>query len=383
MKSRSVIVSKICTLALEPIFAKQRHGKVEVNRLRPQKCGRFFVYWVYNRYRMKRKWIFVIIPIVLLMVVYLSGPKPASPVFDKTMPVVPPEPVALEQYILQNESAHSLKPNNEARIVWADSSRQKTKYSIIYLHGFSASQMEGDPVHRRLAEEFGCNLFLARLADHGIDTTETLLQFTADRFWESSKEALAIGKAIGEKVIVVSTSTGGTTALMLAANYPDDVYALINMSPNIAINDPAAFLLNDPWGLQIARTVMGGNYREWTPDPQRVNYWNSKYRLESLTQLEELVESSMNNETFSKVKQPSLTLFYFKNEKEQDPEVKVSAMLEMNEQLGTPDSLKTTVAMPQAGAHVIGSSLVSKDVEGVYREIEKFALEKLHLRPVN
>jgi esterase/lipase len=304
-------------------------------------------------------------------------------VFSKVLPAVPTEPSALEQYISVQESKHKLKPDNEARIVWADSTRKKTEYAIVYLHGFSASQMEGDPIHRRMAKEFGCNLYLARLADHGIDTTESLLQFTADRFWESSKEALAIGKSIGDKVILMSTSTGGTTAVMLAAEYPNDVYALINMSPNIALRDPAAFLLNDPWGLQIARSVMGGNYREWVPDPERAKYWNSKYRLESLIQLEELVESSMNDETFKKINQPSLTLYYFKNEEEQDPEVSVKAMLEMNSKISTPDSLKAAIAMPNTGAHVLGSTLVSKDVEGVYAEIEKFAKEKLHLKRVN
>jgi pimeloyl-ACP methyl ester carboxylesterase len=331
---------------------------------------------------MKKNIRFIAIPVILLSIGYLSGPHPDTPVFSFVMPVIPTETSALEQYISLNEAKHKIKPDNEARIVWADSLKQKTPYSIVYLHGFSASQMEGDPIHRRIAEKFGCNLFLARLADHGVDTTETLLQFTADRFWETSKEALAIGKAIGEKVILMSTSTGGTTALMLAAAYPDDVEALINMSPNIALKDPAAFLLNNPWGLQIARAVLGGNYREWIPDEQRAKYWNSKYRIEALVQLEELVESSMNNETFARVRQPSLTLYYYKNEEEQDPEVKVSAMLEMNRKLATPDSLKVAIAIPDAGAHVLGSSLVSKDVEGVYREIEKFVTEKLKLIPV-
>ena len=189
---------------------------------------------------------------------------------------------------------HNIKPNNEARIIWIDSSRQKTPYSVVYLHGFSASQTEGDPTHRRFAKAFGCNLFLSRLADHGVDTTEALLQFTPDRVWESAKEALAVGKKIGDKVILLSTSTGGTLALMLAAEYPDDVFALISLSPNIAINDGAAFILNDPWGLQIARMVMGGDYRVTDANEEHAKYWNKKYRLESLTQLEELVESSMS-----------------------------------------------------------------------------------------
>ena len=322
-------------------------------------------------------------PIILLLGLYFLGPSPDQPVYSKAMPALPDDAKALEKYVSDQESKHKIKPTNEAQIIWFDSTRQKTPYSVVYLHGFSASQVEGDPTHRRFVREFGCNLFLSRLADHGIDTTEALLQFTPDRVWESAKEALVIGKKLGNKVIVLSTSTGGTLALMLAEEYPQDVFALINLSPNIAINDGAAFLLNDPWGLQIARLVMGGNYRVTDANEEHAKYWNKKYRLESLTQLEELVESSMTDKTFKAVTQPSLTLYYYKNEEEQDPQVKVSAILSMNERLGTPADFKVAKAMPDAGAHVLGSSLTSKDLEGVYREIERFAIEKLKMTKVD
>lgn len=323
------------------------------------------------------------IPILGLTIIYFAGPKPGRPSFDTRLQTILATPHQLEAMINAKERLHQIKPDNEARIVWADSTKKKTEYAVVYLHGFSASQEEGDPVHRRFAKTFGANLYLARLSDHGIDTTETLLNFTADRFWNSAKEALSIGKAIGDKVILITCSTGGTVGLMLAAEYPDDVHALINMSPNIALKDPAAFLLNNHWGLQIARAVLGSRYREWVADPERARYWNSKYRIEALTQLEELVESSMNRETFERVKQPCLTLYYYKDEEHQDPEVKVSAMLEMHEQLGTPPDLKQAIAMPDAGAHVLGSSLTSKDIEGVYAAMEKFAVEKIGMRPVN
>ena len=91
----------------------------------------------------------------------------------------------------------------------------------------------------------------------------------------------------------------------------------------------------------------------------------------------------MNADTFNKIHSPSLTLYYYKSETEQDPQVKVSAMLDMHKQLGTPDSLKVAIAMPNAGEHVLGSSLVSKDVAGVYQEIRKFAIEKLRLTSSN
>jgi TRAP-type uncharacterized transport system substrate-binding protein len=61
------------------------------------------------------------------------------------------------------------------------------------------------------------------------------------------------------------------------------------------------------------------------------------------------VDSRMNKETFEKVTQPSLSLYYYKNEEEQDPTVKVSAILAMHEALGTPDDLKEAIAKPEAG----------------------------------
>ena len=326
------------------------------------------------------RWIKISFPFLLVFALYFLGPEPGHPVFDENLPEIPGAPDALEAYIRTKERRHKIKPDNEARIIWNDTTRKRTEYAVVYLHGFSASQKEGDPVHRRFAGRFGCNLFLSRLSDHGIDTTEALLGFTADRLWNSAKEALAIGKKIGKKVIIISTSTGGTMALKLAATYPNQVYALINLSPNIAINDPAAFLLNDPWGLQIARMVMGGKYRHTGATEEESKYWNRRYRLEAVVELEELLECSMVPTTFRSVSQPSLTLYYYKNEQEQDPQVKVSAMLNMHHLLSTPDSLKRAVAIPNAGAHVIGSSMTSYDVDGVFSQMEHFAVNVLRMQ---
>jgi pimeloyl-ACP methyl ester carboxylesterase len=318
-------------------------------------------------------------PIIVIIAIYFVGPEPSPPKWEEILPFVPSDADSLEAYIALKERAHKLKPDNHARIVWADSTRSRTPYAVVYLHGFSASQKEGDPVHRRFASEFGCNLYLARLADHGIDTVDAMINFTTDRWWASAREALAIGKRLGDKVIIMSTSTGGTMALALAAAFPDDVHALINMSPNIAINNDAAFLLNNPWGLYIARMVTGGKYRQWDAPPERQQYWYTQYRLEAVVELQEMLESKMTPETFSKITQPCLTLYYYKSEEQQDPEVKVSAMLDMMARLGTPPEQKRAVAIPNANAHVLGSSLVSQDVEGVYSAMQRFAREVLKL----
>ncbi len=309
------------------------------------------------------------------------GPKPPTPVYKKDMPAVPEQSAKLEEYILEKESAHKIKADNEARIVWVnDTARNKTEYAIVYLHGFAASQEEGDPVHRNIAKKFGCNLYLARLAEHGLDTIDAMKKLTADKYWESAKEALAIGKQLGNKVILMGTSTGGTNALQLAAAYPNDVEALILLSPNIAINDPNAWLLNNPWGLQIATMVVGTRYID-SKDQRDIykKYWYSHYRLEAAVALEEMLETSMNKETFNKITEPTLLLYYYKDEVHQDSTVKVQPMKEMLAQLSTPANLKRDIPMPNTGDHVIGNPLKSKDVEGVEREIEKFMIEVLRI----
>jgi pimeloyl-ACP methyl ester carboxylesterase len=330
-----------------------------------------------------RRLVRITFPIILLIGIYFIGYSPDKPEYRAELPTVPAQADALEQYVAGNEAQHKLKPENEARIVWNDSTRTKTPFAVVYLHGFSASRMEGDPVHRDFARKFGMNLYLSRLADHGIDTTESLLYFTPDRLWESGKQALQIGKQLGDKVILMGTSTGASLALMLAAQYPDDVYALINLSPNIEINNGAAFITNNPWGLQISRLVKSGNHNNTGGSEEEAKYWNTKYRLEAVGQLQELLESAMTKSLFARVKQPSLTLYYYKDEANQDQTVRVDAMLRMEKELGTPDEMKEAIPIPNAGGHVLGSSVVSKDIPAVEEAINKFAVEKLKLVPVN
>jgi len=323
------------------------------------------------------KWLGILL--LVLIVVNFLGPMPSSPKYTNDLPAVPSEPATLEKYIRDHEALHKLKPDNEARILWLyDSLKQKTEYAVVYIHGFSASQEEGDPVHYEFAQKFGCNLYLSRLEDHGVDTTEPLANMTADRLWNSAKEAYAIGKQLGKKIILMSTSTGGTLALKLAAEYPE-IAGLILLSPNIAINDPNAWLLNNHWGLQIAQLVTGKHRVVNDTTALYAQYWNNRYVTRSLVQLEELIETTMKESVFKKVTQPLLLLYYYKDEEHQDPVVKVSAMKRMFMQLGTPDSLKRQVAIPNAGDHVIGSYVKSKDVQTVADECDKFGSEILHL----
>ena len=319
---------------------------------------------------MKKFLVITSVLIIILIAAYFSGPKFPEPVLSRNLPAIQLQPNEVGSYIRNKESELKIKPDNESRIIWAsDSSKNKTPYCLLYLHGFSASWFEGNPVHINFARRYGMNLYIPLLASHGIETDEALVDMTPDRLYESAKEALVVAQSLGKKVIVMSTSTGGTLSLKLAAEFPELIDALILLSPNVAINNPAAFLLSKPWGLQIARSVYKSNYRVTNTDfaSEECKYWNCKYRLEATVYLQQLVEATMKKEVFTKITQPVFLAYYYKDKQNQDPTVRVDAMLKMFGQLGTPENQKQKVAFPEAGTHVVGCQLFSKS----WQDVEK------------
>jgi pimeloyl-ACP methyl ester carboxylesterase len=327
-----------------------------------------------------RKILFVTMTAVAIaVIVFALGPKTSVPQLDATPMVLDKDLHELDAFIAEKESRHpSLKAGNEAGIVWAGDSVHRSEYALVFLHGFTASKMEGRPVTTAIAERFGMNLFEARLYGHGLDTADVLLDLTPERHLRTALEAVAIGKLIGRKVIVASSSTGGTLALYMAAHDPE-IAALLCYSPNVQIYDPTARVLTMPWGLQIARLVTGGDWRSYDADEDFKRYWQTRYRLEGVQAVQALVEATMTAATFSGVRQPVLVGCYYKDDVEQDKVVSVEAMREMMPQLGTPAGLQRLVEFPGAGAHVLTSPYRSADVEGVKTATERFLMEVVGL----
>lgn len=333
---------------------------------------------------MKRVLQFLGILIVSLVLIYILGPKSPTPLLSNDLPTVSANIEMAETYVLKNDSGQILKPDNQSRIIWAnDSVKEKSPYVLLYLHGFSASWYEGYPANVDFAKHFGMNAYYPRLASHGIVTDDALIDMTPDRLWESAKQALMVARILGEKVIVMSTSTGGTLGLKLAAEFPEMIDGLILYSPNIRINNGAAFMLSKPWGLQIGRKVTGGLHRVTNEnfDSKDCLYWNCKYRMEAVVYLQQLVEATMKKETYERVKTPVLLAYYYKDETHQDETVRVDAMLEMFDQLGTAENERVKIAFPEAGNHVIGCELTSKSYNEVLAETIKFTEEILKIKP--
>lgn len=316
---------------------------------------------------------------LLLGALYLVGPRVETPELNESPVSVPSDLMSLERWITEKENAlGNVRSGNASQIIFNDSVPKKTKFSVLYLHGFTASGREGEPVHRDIAKALGANLYIPRLYGHGLEETEPMLGFNNEDFWESGKEALAVAKQLGEKVIVLGTSHGGALSLSLATD--PDIAALCLFGPNIAVYDPKAKLLSKPWGLQIARFVKGGNYHYMvTSNEEKKNYWTTKARLESLIHMQKFLDVKMRKATFKKVQAPVFLGYYYKNDSLQDQVVSVPAMLEMYDQLGTPQHLKQKKAFPEAGDHVLTSYLSTENYEAVTREVLQFLSDKLNI----
>ncbi|MCD6333435.1 MAG: alpha/beta hydrolase [Bacteroidales bacterium] len=322
-----------------------------------------------------------LIILVVLVAIILAGPRMPKPVFNPELPDMHYTPREVAELVAQeNHDSLNIRPGNGSILHWAnDSAPAMTKYVLLYLHGFSASPMEGFPTHLNLAMEFGMNAYIPRLAEHGLETDEPLLHMTPDSLWESAKNALVIARSMGRKVILMGTSTGGTLALKMAADYPNLIDALILYSPNIRIADKSSVLLARHWGLQIGRLILGSKYRTVEMSDDEKPYWYTKYRIEALVYLQQMLENTMKAETFQAVHQPVFTGYYYKDENHQDNVVSVTAIRWMLDNLGTDPSQVESVAFDDAGTHVIGCSLTNPHWDEVFNATEKFMKNILSL----
>lgn len=331
---------------------------------------------------MKKVFKYLGIVLLLLLVIYALGPrktfnqielKPSLSNFPLTQ---------IDDFVRIKESkVKDLKPNNEAKVVWADSTKSKTEYSILYLHGFSASHEEGAPIHTNFAKRYGANLYLSRLYGHGSLDSYAMAGMTPDLFFQSAEEAYAIAKTLGEKVIIISCSTGSTMAILLAQVHPE-IHSHIMYSPNIEIADPSAKLTTWPWGEQILETVLGGEINHVNYKDSAKPYWLEAYHSDGILAMQTILDDYMNAEHFSKIDQPLFVGAYYKDEQNQDNVVSVSAMRTFYNTVTTTQDQKRFIEFPNAGRHVISSHVFSEDLESVEKATLTFAEEVLGLKPV-
>jgi len=318
--------------------------------------------------------------ILILIIVYFIGPKVDPPNLSPKLPIISDNLSEINNLVLKQNQDENIREGNHSRIIWADSVPAKTEYSVVSLHGFSASPVENEVIYSNFSKRYHTNLYAPRLYEHGLKSKEPLSNFTGEGYINSAKEAIAIGMKMGEKVILFCTSTGATAGLYLAANHPE-IEALILVSPNVEIYDTTSNLITKPWGKEVLKTAMGGNYQTWQPPNEAEKYWYAKYRIEAIIQLKSLIQATMKKETFEKIKQPFFIGYYYKNEEEQDKVVSVERMLEMFKQTSTPSNLKVKKSFPNAKNHSLASRFFNPNFLEVQDEIFDFTETILNIKP--
>lgn len=279
----------------------------------------------------------------------------------------------LNAYVKNKEEKITVKPGCNSKIVWANERQKKTEYAIVYLHGFSASPEEGYPVHITTAKQYGMNMYLPLLADHGIDSKESFANTTPQELVNSALEAIAIGKKLGDKIIVMSCSTGSTLANLIASENPGLIDGQIMYSPNFGLAKAGSSFSNNPWGLQILRLMFGSNYRSIPGADARVKkFWTHTYRLEGVVLTVELIEQLMSKNKIKTIDHPVFIGCYYKNDTEQDKVVSIPQMENFMNWISTSKTEKQMVRFNKVGGHVLTNPIYSKDVEGVMEATNAF-----------
>jgi len=197
----------------------------------------------------------------------------------------------------------------EKQVIWAGEANVKTPLSIIYLHGFTASSKEIRPVPDWVAAALGANLYFTRFTGHGRQPS-AMADATVGRWMDDVGEAIKIGKQIGETVIIVATSTGGTLAAAAALDKAamENIGGIIFVSPNFAINSRAANLLTWPFARQWVPLVIGTEQKGNPRNDLHARYWMMTYPTTALMPMAAIV-AAVDRESYDDVDIPAL--FYY------------------------------------------------------------------------
>ena len=307
----------------------------------------------------------VFILFLLTLVIFITGPgwylikRPKIKSIDVKFPI--------DKFIKSKEAQFSdIKPNNQSHINWATSDQSKTSYSLIYLHGFSASPKEISPVMEHVSSKLKMNIYFPRLRSHGV-TNDLMEILTAEQLFQDAEEAYAIGKALGEKIILVGTSTGASLAVWLAARYPD-IAALVLISPNFGIYNWKGVLAAGPLGSCLVRLIAGKPYHSWIPKyPEQQNYWTTHYSINALRAMTDVVRI-VEHLPIKKIKVPCLTLWTA-----QDQVVNIQKSISILKKMGSPKKVFEEFQTPN---HVLAGAITSPEhVPRAVEVISKFLQE--------
>ncbi|WP_227285066.1 alpha/beta fold hydrolase [Boseongicola sp. H5] len=248
----------------------------------------------------------LLVLVLLVAAVWLFAP--AEPV-DRAGPFAGDlgDPAAF--YAAREAMFDDITPGTEARIIWAGEAGARTPLSLLYIHGFSATSEEIRPVPDTVAAELGANLVYPRLTGHGRGGV-AMAEARAGDWIDDTAEALAVARAVGERVLVIGTSTGATLAA-IAVTEPDMAEAIVGVimvSANFELANPAAVLLEWPAARVWVPWLVGDTRSFDVQNARHGTYWTSSYPTVAAVPLAALMREARSRD-YTDVTAPLLSIY--------------------------------------------------------------------------
>ena len=292
--------------------------------------------------------------VLLAILVFFAGPRNTfGPNTPTARAQAPQDITQLEAWVRSGEATFTdIKPHNEKRIVWAGSAGQRTPWSVVYLHGFSASPLETAPMTDLVAKALGANTFYTRLTGHG-RPGPAMGEASVQDWLADAQEALRIGQTLGDKVLVISCSNGSTLATWLGVNGQNaKVAGHVFVSPNFGPKDKRAEMINGPWGQQIALALQGETRSRPAENAAEEGAWTNSYPTRALFPMMALVQGVRDSE-LSAFRTPLLVLY-----SEQDHTVEPAQTKAAFARLGSANKQLQVVDYSEAkGQHVLAGDI--------------------------
>jgi pimeloyl-ACP methyl ester carboxylesterase len=180
----------------------------------------------------------------------------------------------------QEKILRGLRPGTEKKVLWAQGKGLKSITSIVFIHGFSASRVEIDPVVDLIAAEMSANVYFTRLRGHGQDG-KALGETTYEQLLDDTIEAIKIGKSIGDEVVLIGCSTG-CSLIHIAMSQDQNIKAAIYISPNFGPKPIKGQALRIPGAKFLVPLVFGQEHSFVAKNDEYATCWTTKYPTKAL-----------------------------------------------------------------------------------------------------
>ena len=159
-----------------------------------------------------------------------------------------------------------------------------------------------------------------------------MIDGTVNGWANDANEALEIGRRLGNKVVLIGTSTGSTLITWLSLQPSNkDVQAMILLSPNFHPANSNMSILLWPWGEKIAEMLIGKT-RHWeSNNPLHEKYWANDYSTAAMLPMMGLVKI-VNDADLNEISTPTLMVYSSK-----DKTISVPALIKAFRHFGSID----------------------------------------------